>query len=172
MNVLKKTSTILLLVILLISCLDEPDEFQLDLLDGRWKLTEQTVNDKTVPPYLQIHSAIDPYTNLFLGSDSIRFEKVSFEFVPCRHPCLTKSFNLQSGTVKTLTGSWKGSSANRSFTLFSMINSSMTQDTLINGHRYYYFQFINNLSFDIQELTNTKLQLASGNQVLRFVKDK
>ncbi len=158
-----------LLMLLPFSCV-ETDELQIDFIDGEWELIDQTVNGAPVSPYVQVLTSVDPYTHVTLGTEPIQLENARFEFVPCRHPCLTKSFNLLSNNVKPLNGSWKYSQANQSITLYSLNNPAMTQDTLINSHRYYYYQFINNLSFKIQELNASKLKLSAGNEVFEFVK--
>jgi hypothetical protein len=142
-----------------------------DLL-GFWQLSEQQIGATQYNEYIQIHTAVDINTNAVLWSDTIYFGSTSFVFQPCGDPCIIKRVDISSQHVRPLKGSWVLESGNAELTIQALATPQMNEDTVINGHTYAYFDLVNDLSFTVASVQDDQLELRTGNQVLRFNRNK
>ena len=140
-------------------------------LPGTWRVTQQYQNLGDLAPYTQIHRAVDIGTQQTLWTDSIFFGATTFWFSG-ENPesSIYNSFILESEHCRRLNGRWEVNSTQDSLRVQSLIDTYMTEDTLINSHRYNFSGFVN-FHWKIQSLAATQLVLVDGDHKLVLTKD-
>ena len=137
-------------------------------LYGVWALDEHVIDGTSFGEYVQIHKAVDITTNATLWTDTVAFGKTQLHLLPCGNPCIVMNANIHSTKVRVLNGSWQLDKALLS--LQSLVTPEMAGDTIINTHKYSFYDLVNNLNFTVVSVDQSHLELATGGQELHFTR--
>jgi hypothetical protein len=160
---------ITLIVISLFAACDNGESeptMDLSMLEGTWTMTTQMHDGEPLECYVQIRKAINLDNNAIMWIDTIRFGSTTFQFSKYEEGALTNTVTLSSDNVRELYGLWTLSGPD-TIKINPVINTHMTQDTLINTHRYS-FQTLIDFDYKIKRLTKSALELVYGDQQLIF----
>ena len=159
---MRKIILILVSFILILSC--EKNNVKIidpSQIDGKWTITGQYLEGNQIDSYTQIHKGMN-FNNEILWIDTVKFGLSTFSFSTGGSE-IFNTFNLKSDKIRELYGRWKFSANKDSIIVNSMITEYMTNDTIINGHLYQFFDFIY-LQYKIEELNESHLTLLSDQQ--------
>jgi hypothetical protein len=153
---------------ILVGCDSEESKPTKDLtqLEGTWTMTSQVRDGKSVGSYSQIWKAINFDNNEILWIDTIKFGTTTFQFSKYEEGAFTNTITLSSEHVRELYGVWTLTGSD-TLKMNPVINTYMTEDTLINGHRYS-FQTLIDFDYKIEKLTKSVLELVYDDQKLVF----
>ena len=162
-----------LLIMAMVSCSEEgPKSIDKADLYGSWQLSVQTIGAKQYNEYVQIHTAVDITTSAVLWSDTIYFGSTTFMLRPCGDPCVIMGADILSASVRPLKGSWLLEGNEPLLKIQAIASPQMNEDTIINTHRYAFFDFVNNLTFTVTDVGDDQLELRSGNNVFQLNRKK